>query len=128
MIKEHDDLDKYLSKSELDNLKYLNDKSNIVKDLEYTNSDIMNIPLKQLIEKWSKINVLVFNELIEFISRIRNYSNYFEDIDETENIITGVIKFIVDLLKIFTKNDRGIYIGITFIILSVFLYFIGISS
>ena len=118
MIKEHDDLDKYLSKSELDNLKYLNDKSNIVKDSEYSNSDIMNIPLKQLIEKWSKINVLVFNELIEFISRIRNYSNYFEDIDETENIITGVIKFIVDLLKIFTKNDRGIYIGITFIILS----------
>ena len=106
----------------------MNDKSNIVKDSEYSNSDIMNIPLKQLIEKWSKINVLVFNELIEFISRIRNYSNYFEDIDETENIITGVIKFIVDLLKIFTKNDRGIYIGITFIILSVFLYFIGISS
>lgn len=128
MIDKSSDLNKYLNKSEIDNLEYLNKKSNNIQDLKYKDSDIMNSSLNQVITQWSNVNIEVFNELVEFISNLKKYSSYFDDIDKTDNIITGFVKLIGDLLKILSKNDRGIYVGITFIMLSFLLYFIGISS
>ena len=119
---------KYLSKDEINNLEYLNHKSNSIKNLEKEKTDIMNISLKELLHQWSSVNVEIFNELTDFFTNLKKFNNYFEDIDNTSNILDGINLIFTELLEIFIKENRSMYAGLTFILISFFIYFIGISS
>ena len=121
-------VNKYLSKDEINNLEYLNNKSNYIKNLEKEKTDIMNISLKELLHQWSSINVEIFNEVTEFFFNLKKFNNYFEDIDNTSNILNGIGLIFSELTEIFIKDNRSVYAGLTFILISFFIYFIGISS
>ena len=88
----------------------------------------MNKSLREIYINWGKVNMSIIEDLVTFSNEINNYSKFFNDLDDSTNILTGIISILKDIYDIFTKNDRGIYVGITFIIFSILYYMIGISS
>lgn len=98
------------------------DKLNKIKD------SIFDKTLNELLGLWSKYNIEVLDELIIFFSKLDMYSNYFSNIDDTQNLYQGIKIIFIDFFKIIFKEQRLIYIGITIIIISLCLYFIGVSS
>ena len=117
-----------LSKNEINNLKYLNQKANLNKSLENTKSDFLNKSLREIIQLCAETNINIITDLINFMENINKYTPFFEDIDESKNILTGFYTITSDLIKILIKDQRSIYLGITLVLLSILLYFIGISS
>jgi hypothetical protein len=88
----------------------------------YTNSNIANneINEKKYNERFYNISIKdVFNNLIKTLVDILNeLSNYIENKNKDKR----------ELLEIFIKNERLIYVGIFLIIISLMLFFINISS
>ena len=87
----------------------------------------MNLTLNTIIKNWANVNSLVFSELIIFFSNIRKYSEYIDE-ENTNSFLIATKHFIEDLFHIFNKNGRLLYIGITLILISLMIYFIGITS
>ena len=121
-------LNTYLNKSEVNNLKNLEKLSNKSKKITEFNSDIMNLSINEFIDRWANNNIDIFTDLVKFMSGLRNYKGYFNDIDQTGNWTTGIYVIIKDFVNIFTKEKRSIYFGITLILISLLLYFIQITS
>ena len=109
-------------KIKLDNLNERSNKLNKIKD------SIFDKTLRELIQLWSKYNIEVLDDMIIFFSKTDSYHKYFNDIDDTKNIYNGIKLIINDFLKILIKEERLIYIGFTVILISIIMYFIGISS
>ena len=122
------ELNIFLNDKEKKNLKYLEDKSRLSKNIEIEQSDFMNKSLKEILEEWSKNNIEIFSDIVEFMSNISKYTDFFGDLDDTSNIALGIKNIFYDFSLIFIKNERSIYFGITLIMISMILYFIGISS
>ena len=103
------DYEKYKLNEQYNKL-YTNSKieTNKVKD-EKENNRFYNLSLKN-----------IFNNLIyTIVSIINELSIYIKDKDQKSNS---------ELLEIFIKDDRLIYVGIFLIIISLMLFFIKISS
>lgn len=120
--------DIFLSEQEKTNLKNLNNKSNMLNNINRETNDPINMSIKELFYKWSSANIQIFTDIVRFISNINEYTKYFDDIDETGQWYNGIILILRNLLKIFTKDNRPIFIGFTFILLSFALYLIQITS
>lgn len=121
-------MDKYLSENEKKQLEYLNDTSNKINKFQNGKKDPFNMTLSELIQNWANTNIHVLIDITNFFSNLQKYNRYFDDIDNTGQWFTGIKKFIVDLSSIFVKNNRGIYIGFTLILLSFALHLIQITS
>ena len=121
-------MDKYLSDNEKKQLEYLNDTSNKINKLQNGKKDPFNMTLSELIQNWANTNIHVLIDITNFFSNLQKYNRYFDDIDNTGQWFTGIKKIIVDLSSIFVKNNRGIYIGFTLILLSFALHLIQITS
>ncbi len=117
-----------MSKKEKENINKLNIDSNNNQIQHRKDNDLINLSLKSLFEMWASTNIKVFRDLVTFISTIDKYSTYFNDIDETRQWYNGIMVILRKLFKIFTKDNRPIFIGITFIFLSFALYLIQITS
>lgn len=122
------DINILLNKDEKKKLNTLNKKSNKINQIKQLESDFMNKSLREIYINWGKVNMSIIEDLVTFSNEINNYSKFFNDLDDSTNILTGIISILKDIYDIFTKNDRGIYVGITFIIFSILYYMIGISS
>lgn len=120
-------LNAYLNSNELAELEYLNEQVNKANESLSNRTDIMNLTLNTIIKNWANVNSLVFSELIIFFSNIRKYSEYIEE-ENTNSFLIATKHFIEDLFHIFNKNGRLLYIGITLILISLMIYFIGITS
>ena len=121
-------LDVLLSEKEKKQLKSLNKKSNNLQNKSRSDNDFLNLSIHQLFKNWANNNIEILADLIKFISNISIYSRFFDDIDQTGQWFTGIMHMTKDLYNIFTINDRSIYIGITFIVISFGLYLIQITS
>ena len=102
------DYEKY-KLSEQYNTLFSNSKLENEKNIEEKiNNRFYNLSLKQILQNLSKTLIKIINELsIFFEKKNKDYQ---------------------ELIIIFTKEDRMIYVGILFIILSLSIYFIQISS
>lgn len=109
-------------RKKLDMLNERSERLNKVKD------SIFDKTLNEFFKLWSKYNIEVLDELILFFNNLEIYYNYFSDIDDTKNILEGIKRFVIDFVTILLKEERLIYIGITIIIISFCMYFIGVSS
>ena len=58
---------------------------------------------------------------------INKYSNFVKE-DNANSILVAINYLIKDLFSIFTKDGRVLYIGLTLILISILIYFIGITS
>ena len=88
----------------------------------------MHMTITQLVNLWATTNIHIIIDLTNFFSGLSEYKIYFDDIDETGQWFTGLNMIARKLIDIFTKEQRGIYVGITFIIISFALYLIQITS
>jgi hypothetical protein len=84
--------------------------------------------VKNIVNKWATANIDILVDITQYLSTTNKYANYFDDIDETGQWYSGIMRMISDFIKIFTKGDRPIYIGLTFVIISFALYLIQITS
>lgn len=128
MKKKQNDIYKYLSNTEKNKLKKLNKTSNkLNKDIRI-NNDILNLPIKSIINRWSNEMSNIIIDLTNFFSNLKNNDKNFNDIDNLSQILAEIIKICNKLVLIFLKGERSIYFGLTLIILSFLLYIIQISS
>ena len=103
------DYEKYKLNEEYNKL-YTNSKIETTKlKEEKENNRFYNLSLKNVFDNLITTIVIIINEL----------TIYIKDKDQKSNS---------ELLEIFVKNDRLIYVGIFLIIISLMLFFIKISS
>ena len=110
------------------NINYLNKQSTNLEYLGHELKDPMTMNLRNLVSLWASSNLDVFIDLVQMFSNLGKYSRYFNDIDNTKQWYNGISKIISDIIIIFTKKQRGIYIGITLVLLSFMLFLINITS
>ena len=122
------DLNVNLSKKELTEIDYLNKTSNNISSSLLSKSNPMNLTIKDFIKRWADINIQLLIDNTNFMNNLSKYGKYFDDIDNSGNWLTGVSKILSDYYKIFTKKQRPIYIGFTFILVSFALFVIQITS
>ena len=123
------DIDDYLSDKEKSTLKTLNEKSNEARNKIIEDEKLLNMSLSKLTNTWALKMREVINDLTTFFYNIgTNYQKYFTDINNVNNWWTGIVSMLIELYRIFTKNKRSIYVGATFIFLSLMIYLILITS
>jgi len=117
-----------LSKKEQKELDYLNNTSNNVNQHLLYKSNPMNLTINEFIKNWADANIKMLIDITNLIAGLSKYRKYFNDIDNSSNWLKGISKISSDFLKILTSNQRPIYIGFTFILLSFALFIIQITS
>ena len=122
------DIEINLSNEELEKIDSLNKISNAVNKKIKEDDNLLNMSINEVIKLWAKNNIDVLVDLTNFFSNFKKYNKYFDDIDETKMWLDGFKLVIFDLIKIFTKKKRIIFIGITLLLLSFGLYIIQITS
>ena len=113
-------IENYLSKKEKQNLNMLNTKSNIINKKLLDSNNVLNLSINEVIKIWSTKMQEILNDLINY--------NYKQDFKNIKTILDYLIVIINIFKTIFIKNNRSFYSGITFILISMFIYIIGISS
>ena len=121
------DLNVFLNKEEIENLNEYKKISKISKISKKNTDEILNKSLREIINIWSKTHMNIINDITIYIQNINKYSHFFYDIEKTD-ILKGIYLYIKDFILIFTKNSRSIYVGFTFILLSLLFFFIGASN
>jgi len=122
------DIEINLSNEELEKIDSLNKISNAVNKKIKEDDNLLNMSINEVIKLWAKNNIDVLVDITNFFSNFKKYNKYFDDIDETKMWLDGFKLVIFDLIKIFTKKKRIIFIGITLLLLSFGLYIIQITS
>lgn len=117
----------FLNSNELEELKYLNTKVEDISESVKNRTDIMNLSLNELINNWANTNSIIFSELVVMFADINKYSSYVRE-DNANSILVAISNIVKDLSIIFSKDGRLLYIGITLILISILIYFIGITS
>ena len=113
-------IENYLSEKEKKNLNMLNTKSNIINKKLLDSNNVLNLSINEVIKIWSGKMQEILNDLINY-----NYKKDFKNIKTVLDYLTVIATI---FKKIFIKNNRSLYSGITFILISLFIYIIGISS
>lgn len=114
----------YLSDNEKITLNYLNNMSNTLSDQDKFIKDIMNKPLKEIIENWS----LTHQDILkDFMDTFQN-RDIFKDISSTTEWWNPIFKVLKDIHSILFKDDRMIYVGVTIVFIAFILVFINITS
>lgn len=112
-------IDKHLTNDEKTLLHNLNKTSNILKDKKET--DFLDKSLNSMLNEWSKVMSDIFHDFSTLIY-INKYIKVSDNLYEFSTLVGKDIWFIL------TKENRLIYVGITFIFISFILYFINVSS
>jgi hypothetical protein len=118
--------DMRLSPNEVAELERLTLASNTLQLSSQNYKNPLNMSLKDLLKEWSTINLKVVNDIIQFMTNIGDYSNYFEDIDQTKQWLEGIILIIKNFIKIFTKENRSLYIGFTILLITFMIWYIDV--
>jgi len=115
-----------------------NEKNRITKDLDnFANKKMkeamedekfFNMSLRDLMNRFLEVWNVIIIEIIDYTKK-SNF-NIFNIIDEYKNKYwwESLFEYFKGIFIILTKKDRLIYVGIMCIIISIFLYYIVISS
>ena len=121
-------LNTFLNKNEIAELEYLNKKAETLDKNINDKKDIFNLTINQVLQNWANTNMLIFKDLVQLFSNLGVYNKYFSEKEDSKALINGIFAIFNDIRIIFLKKDRAIYIGITFILISILFYFIGLTS
>ena len=113
-------IENYLSEKERRNLNMLNTKSNIINKKLLDSNNVLNLSINEVIKIWS-------SKMQEILYDLINY-NYKQDFKNIATVLDYLIVIANIFKKIFIKNNRSFYSGMTFILVSLFIYIVGISS
>ena len=115
----------HLTDNELETLNKLSTVSNKLRTSDIESKKLEHMTINNLYEHWSKTHIDVLKDLSKFTGK--PYKQYFQDIDQTEKWWKGIQLVLTELLLIFTKDNRIIFIGITIVFISIFVFFISSS-
>jgi molecular chaperone GrpE (heat shock protein) len=118
--------DMRLSPNEIAELERLTLASNTLQLSSQNYKNPLNMSLKDLFKEWTTANLKVINDIIKFMTNISDYNQYFEDIDQTRQWLEGVLLIIKNFIKIFTIENRSLYVGFTILLISLLLWYIDI--
>ena len=121
-------LDSKLSEKEQKELRILNKKSNKLRKQIKKNDAPLNMSIREFMRNWADTTIYIMIDLTNFFNNLSRYKSHFNDIDDTNNWVSGISKMLKKLYSIFTKKQRTIYMGFTLILLSFALYVIQITS
>lgn len=113
------EVDKYLTNDEKKLLGKLNKTSN--KLSKKKNVKLFDKSLNTLLNEWAKTMANIFHDLSNFI-----YINKYIKI--SNNLYEFLVNISRDIWRIITQNDRLIYVGFTFIFISLVVYFINVAD
>ena len=105
----------YLTKKERDMLEQMNKEMKQLQDKKELDEDIFKMNIGNIRVKWVDAMVNILDETLQYIKKI-------------EGSKAGWVVHLQNILRILIKDDRGIYVGLSLILLSMGLYFIVISS
>ena len=107
----YDDYHKIIRNNKLYDLNHIENQK-LIKEKE--KKELFNLSLKEIAKNFSNNFMNMLNESVELVDK---YLINKQDLNNDS--------FISDFLIIFMKEDRLIYSGIFFIIISIFIYFHG---
>lgn len=120
-------LDTYLTEDEKKRLADLRTMAEKAQTEVAIENHPLRMTLPQLAERWTFVHTEIVKDLILWFSSFTGtYRIYFSDIEETKSWLEGIQRVIVDLSRILIREDRGIYFGMTCIL--VFLLLWSLSS
>ena len=122
------DIEISLSNKELEKIKSLNKTSNSLRKKIKNDNGLMNMNIKEIIHIWAKNNIELLVDLTNFFSNLKKYQKYFDDTDESSQWFKGLKLMFSELIQVFFKGKRIIFIGMTLILLSFGMYIIQITS
>lgn len=89
---------------------------------------LLKLSLEELFKTWSKNMSLIINDLTQLVYKRNDYKKYFNDIDNINYWWIGLTNISKEVYTILTKNERGIYVGLLLIFISLMLFAIQITS
>ena len=87
---------------------------------------VNDLTLNQLYENFINTFVNIVDDIIKLFAKTNKNSEEF--LSKKQDFYSSVWNFIKELIQIFIQNERILYVGIGFIILSFFAYYIFVSS
>lgn len=119
--------DFYLTPKEQRLITYLNKNTAKIKTAREDRDRLENLSIKTIYKRWSDRVFKIINETIAEFNTLMNTkpSNALKD---QKKLFTKYNTFLTNIVKIMVKDDRLLYVGITFIIVSMFVYFVSISA
>lgn len=96
-------------------------------ELEDNKKGFFELSLKEIMNNWTIVNVEIIKEIIDILS-LENYKSYFNNVEDGNQIYLGIYQLIKDIFSTLIKDDRGYYVGITIILISMLIYYIFITS
>lgn len=113
------EVDKYLTNDEKRLLSKLNKTAN--KLSKQKNVKLFDKSLNSMLNEWSKTMANIFHDFSNVI-----YINKYIKI--SNNLYEFLVNISRDIWRIITQNDRLIYVGFTFIFISLVVYFINVAD
>ena len=96
-------------------------------ELEDNKKGFFELSLKEIMNNWTIVNVEIIKEIIDILS-LENYKSYFNNVEDGNQIYLGIYQLIKDIFLTLIKDDRGYYVGMTIILISMLIYYIFITS
>jgi len=93
---------------------------------DITIKKVNDLTLNQLYENFINTFVNIVDDIIKLFAKTNKNSEEF--LSKKQDFYSSVWNFIKELIQIFIQNERILYVGIGFIILSFFAYYIFVSS
>ena len=110
----------YINDEEKQFLEEINKKAGNLSEKEIELSNISTHSVKKVYQDWVKILLETFTKVTNILSR---YS-YYEGKTNSENWWETWTLIFHDIWEVLTDKDRLIYVGLTFIVISIFLNFL----
>ena len=118
--------DMRLSPTEISEMERLSATANALQLSSNNYKNPLNMSLRDLFKEWTRQTLNTIMDIIAFLVNIGNYSNYFTDIDQTNQWFSGIIAILSDFLNIFRKDQRSLYVGFTILLISLMLWYINV--
>ena len=119
--------DFYLTPKEQRLITYLNKNTAMIKDAREGNDRLENLSIKTIYKRWSDRTYKIVNEFIDEFQKFVN-TKPSDSLKNNTNEFDKYREFMINIIKILVKDDRLLYVGITLVIISLFVYFISVSS
>ena len=110
----------YINDEEKQFLEQINEKASNLSQKQIELNNITTHSVKKVYQDWVKILLETFTKVTNILSR---YS-YYEGKTNSENWWETWSLIFHDIWEVLTDKDRLIYVGLTFIVISIFLNFL----
>jgi len=118
--------DFYLTPKEQQLITYLNKNTNRIKEAKEGHDRFENLSIKTIYKRWSDRIYKILNEMIKEFQKLVNTQP--SDSLEKRNELQKYKTFLMNTVNIMVKEDRLLYVGLTLVIISFFVYFVSVSS